>query len=112
MRLDEALDGVIRLGVDTSPIICFVEAHPQYDAVVSSIFQRIDSGKLMGVTSVITLTEVLVQPILHRNSSLHNQYRTLLIRSRNFQTLPIDYEVAEMAAGLRSRYRLRTPDAI
>ena len=30
MRLDEALQGILRLGVDTAPFIYFVERHPDY----------------------------------------------------------------------------------
>jgi hypothetical protein len=30
MRLDEALQGILRLGIDTAPFIYFVERHPDY----------------------------------------------------------------------------------
>lgn len=112
MTLDEALGGVTRLCIDTSPIIYFVEAHPRYDAIVTSIFEHIDKGELVGITSVVSLTEVLVQPLLRGNTYLQHQYRNLLLNSRNFHTLPIDHEAAEVAANIRSRYRVRTPDAI
>jgi hypothetical protein len=35
MRLDEALQGVVKLALDTPPVIYFVEAHAQYDALVT-----------------------------------------------------------------------------
>jgi hypothetical protein len=63
MKLDDALAGVDRLGFDTPPVIYFVEAYPRYDALVTAIFQRIAARTLHGVTSVITLTEVLVHPL-------------------------------------------------
>ena len=59
MMLETALTSVTKLGLDTPPIIYFVEAHPDYDERVTEIFRQIASGKLTGVTSVITLTEVL-----------------------------------------------------
>jgi hypothetical protein len=62
MRLEAALAGVSRLAFDTAPMIYFVEAHPRYDALMTSIFERIARGEIKGVTSVITLTEVLVRP--------------------------------------------------
>jgi hypothetical protein len=62
MKLDDALAGVDRLGFDTAPIIYFVEAHPHYDALVTEIFRRVAMRVIQGVTSVITLTEVLVHP--------------------------------------------------
>ncbi|MEP7337275.1 MAG: hypothetical protein ABI977_05980 [Acidobacteriota bacterium] len=60
-KLDDALAGVTRLGFDTAPVIYFVEANPKYDALVTEIFQRVTNGALFGATSVITLSEVLVQ---------------------------------------------------
>ena len=37
--LDDVLAGVLRLGLDTSPVIYFVEAHPHYDALVTEVFE-------------------------------------------------------------------------
>jgi predicted nucleic acid-binding protein len=111
-KLDDALGGVNRLGFDTSPVIYFVEANPKYDLLLVEIFQRIAKGTLRGVTSVITLTEVLVQPIIHNQTLLQQEYRDLLHRSRNFTTISITSSIAERASHLRARHRLRTPDAI
>jgi hypothetical protein len=70
MKLDDALAGVARLGLDTAPIIYYIEAHPRYEALVEHIFDLIAGGSFTGVTSAITLTEVLVQPFLHNNTQL------------------------------------------
>jgi hypothetical protein len=40
IKLDQALSGVTKIGFDTAPVIYFVEAHPKYDALVTSVFQR------------------------------------------------------------------------
>ena len=111
-RLDDVLAGVLRLGLDTSPVIYFVEAHPQYDPLVTEVFQRIANGTMIGVTSVITLTEVLVQPLRRGEVRLQQDYRNLLVHSANFEMLVIDPLMAERAADLRARYQLRTPDAL
>ena len=55
--------------------------------------------------------EVLVQPLMRGDIRIQQEYRDLLLYSRHFQTLPIDNDIAERAADLRVRYRLRTPDA-
>jgi predicted nucleic acid-binding protein len=111
-KLDDALIGVTRLGFDTSPVIYFVEANPQYDALVTEIFQRVSNGAPLGVTSTITLSEVLVQPIIQGQTLLQREYRDLLLRSRNFSTSAISATIAELGAELRAHYRLRTPDAL
>jgi predicted nucleic acid-binding protein len=108
----EPLREVRRLGFDTAPMIYFVEAHPEYDAQITPIFERIEQGELEGITSVITLLEVLVQPIRLNRIDLASRYRQLFLESERFSVLPITVEIAELAADLRARYNLRTPDAL
>jgi predicted nucleic acid-binding protein len=112
MKLDDALQGVSRLAFDTSPIIYFVEANPAYDKLVSNIFNRVADGSLEGWTSVISLSEVLVQPIISGRNDLQQVYKELLLKSANFHTVPINARVAENAARVRATYQLRLPDAI
>lgn len=111
-KLDDALAGITWLGFDTAPVIYFIEANPKYDALVTEIFRRVTNGSILGLTSVITLSEVLVQPILHQQALLQQEYRDLLLHGINFETLPISAEIAERAAELRAQFRLRTPDAL
>lgn len=110
--LDDALTDTTRLGFDTSPIIYFVEAHPRYGAVVQALFHRLESGSVSAVTSVVTLCEVLTQPIQKGNEVLQREYYHLLVTSGHFELRPICAYEAERAAELRGRYGLRTPDAI
>ncbi len=112
IKLKDALTGVTRLGFDTSPIIYFIEANPGYDKLVTEIFQLIALNQISGVTSVITLIEVMVHPLLHNDLHLQQEYRDLLLNSHNFETVPIDISMAEQAAHFRARYSLRTPDAL
>ena len=112
MKLDDALQGVSRLAFDTAPIIYFVEANPTYDKLVTNIFNRVAAGELEGWTSVISLSEVLVQPIHSNRTDLQKQYRDLLLNSANFHTFPITADVAERAAQFRGTYGFRLPDAI
>jgi len=86
MKLDDALHGVSRLAFDTAPIIYFVEAHPTYDGLVSNIFNRVAAGELEGWTSVVSLSEVLVQPFVSGRSDLQAVYRDLLLKGSNFHT--------------------------
>ncbi len=111
-KLDKALEKVTLLGCDTSLFIYFVERHPVYLDLAREIIRRVDSGVLLGYSSMITLTEVLVQPKKFKDSALENDYRALLLHSRNFELLPIDENIADLAADLRSRYTIRTPDAL
>ncbi len=51
MTLEQQLDAVQRLFLDTAPIIYFVEKHPRYFFIVRPVFERMDAGTLVGVAS-------------------------------------------------------------
>jgi predicted nucleic acid-binding protein len=112
IKLDDTLRGVQRLGLDTAPFIYFLERNPAYIDLVREVVRRISSGSLSGHTSVITLAEVLVQPLRQGDTRLAQHYRRFLSRSRNLTLEPITADVAKQAAELRARYGLRTPDAL
>src|SRR5947209_8439262 len=102
MKLADALAGVTRLGLDTAPIIYFIEAHPRYEAILKQIFKLVASGTLTGVTSTITLTEVLVHPFMRGDTKLQQEYRDLLLHSDHFEVTPVEADIAERAANLRA----------
>jgi hypothetical protein len=45
VKLDDGLRGVARLGLDSSPVIYFIEANAKYDALVVEVFNRIIAGR-------------------------------------------------------------------
>lgn len=49
-RLDDALVGVQRLGLDTAPFIYFVERNPAYVNLVREVVRRVSTGALLGHT--------------------------------------------------------------
>jgi predicted nucleic acid-binding protein len=112
MKLADALLNVALIGLDTAPIIYFVEANPQYDAIVTEVFQKINDLEIVGLTSVISVTEVLVHPIRQQNLLLKQKYVDILLNNFSFFTKPITASIAEKAAELRAKYNLRTPDAL
>lgn len=112
MKLDDALKGISKLAFDTAPIIYFVEANPDYDSLVTAIFERVEKNEFVGITSVISLCEVLVHPIRNKDEVLKDQYIEILQSSSDFQTKPINSKIAETAAELRANHNLRTPDAL
>lgn len=112
IKLDDALAGVTKLGFDTSPIIYLVERNPKYLDLVRDVVRRVDRREIEGRSSVVTLTEVLTKPKQSGNIAIEGEYRSLVLNSRNFALLTISIEVAEIAADLRARFRIRTPDAL
>lgn len=112
MKLDDAFQNAHFVGLDTSPFIYFVERNPLYVDIMREIFKRVTNGDFEAFSSVITLTEVLIQPLRQNNQTLADEYRDLLYNGVNFKILPLISSTAESAADLRARYNLRTPDAL
>ena len=110
--MSTALTGVTQIGVDTAPLIYFVEKHPTYFDRVAAIFKLISEGAISGVSVMLTLTEVLSQPMKLGNGKLVADYEDILTNSPGFRLLPIDAATARLAADLRARYNLKTPDAL
>jgi predicted nucleic acid-binding protein len=99
------------VGLDTAPLIYLIEQNQVYLGLCSCLFWR-SRGEFQVVTSTLTLTEVLVHPLRSGNVELACQYRDILLDQENLITVPISVEIAEVAAQLRARQNLRTPDAI
>ncbi len=112
MKLDDAFQNVHLIGLDTSPFVYFVERIALYVDIKREIFTRLTNGEFPACSSVITLTEVLVQPFRKNNETLANKYRDLIYKGINFKLSPIKSSTAETAAKLRAKYNLRTPDAL
>ncbi|MEH2411627.1 type II toxin-antitoxin system VapC family toxin [Nostoc sp.] len=100
------------VGLDTAPLIYFIEENPNYLDVTDAFFEAMFSGEFSVVTSVLTITEVLVYPLRQRNTALAQQYRDILLNSQGLTTIEVFPDIAENAAQLRADYNLRTPDAI
>ena len=90
MKLSDALSNVTTLGFDTPPLIYLVEQNPSYIELVKSIFQRVDTGEINAITSVITVTEVLTLPRRFGDVPLEAEYFDLFFHSANFRLVEID----------------------
>jgi predicted nucleic acid-binding protein len=100
------------VGLDTAPLIYFIEQNDTYLESVRAFFRAISRGEFQAVTSTLTLTEVLVHPLRSGNVDLANQYRDILLDQENLTIVPVSVEISEVAAHLRATKNVRTPDAI
>ena len=108
----DAMRDVQRLYIETAPLIYYVEENPRYLAIMDRIMNAIENTLIEAFSSVMTLTEVLPQPMRTGNIALAQEYRDILLFSAAFTLLPVTAQIAESAAYLRARYNLRTPDAL
>ena len=99
-----------RIGLDTNVIIYYIEEHPVFLKKVEPLIDRIVEGKAIGITSYVTLLELLVKPIKEERFDLVEQYKTILMTQ--LEMVPLDESVSLRAAELRAKYGIKTPDAI
>lgn len=99
------------VGLDTAPLIYFIEDNPAYSEKIKGFFEAIDEEDITAVTSTVTLLEVLVHPLRNGNKDLATEYREILLNSKII-TLDVTADIAEQAARLRATHNIRTPDAI
>ena len=98
---------------DSAPLIYYIEEHPAYLALADELFDSIDQAQSHGLTSVLTLLEVLIKPLRDGRVDLTAAYRQLLTNAANLQLHALDAGISERAAQLRAQHQwLRTPDAI
>jgi len=69
------------IGLDTAPLIYFIERHPDYIQALRPFFVSLSEGKLHVVTSTVTLLEVLVQPLRRGDEALAHRYNDILLSS-------------------------------
>lgn len=112
MKVSSALQGISLLFLDTAPVIYLVEKNPTYLSRVKPIFQYIDSGQILAVTSPVTLAECLVHPLRLGLSHVHQVFVNIVVHGTNTKFITVDRQVGEVAAQLRADYGLRLPDAL
>jgi len=100
------------LALDTSVFIYHLEANPTYAAPLFPVFRDIERGRCRAVASTLAFLEVLVQPSRGGDGARRAALAALLASFPGIMWIAVDLAVADRAASLGARYRLRTPDAI
>lgn len=101
-----------RLYLDANLLIAIVEVGPRLTPAQLSLLDRIDAGQAIGVTSELSLCEVLVKPVAERKAELNAAFLELLRPGGVLQVVPISRDVLLRAAMLRAETRMKLPDAI
>ncbi|MCX6044050.1 MAG: PIN domain-containing protein [Chloroflexi bacterium] len=110
--IDQWLARHATVGLDTSIFIYHFEAHPKYLPLTTTILNSIESGKQHGVTSIITLMELTVQPWKLNKREVAQQYEGLLAYFPNLTLADTTRDIVRQAAQLRAQYNLRSVDAL
>jgi len=100
------------VGLDTMVFIYHFEGDETYQPFTTVLFNAIESGTVKGVTSIITLLEVLVMPKKVKNRHLVEEYKFMLQTFPNLSMVSLDEKTADVASSLRAEYNIKTLDAI
>lgn len=111
-RIRETLQRRKAYGLDTMAFIYHFEENPTYTTFTKPLFELIEAGETRGVTSTISLMEILVKPKQLGDLAAVEDYKYALTNFPNLKLRNLDPEVAEKAAEIRARHNTRLPDAI
>jgi predicted nucleic acid-binding protein len=111
-KLSAFLQRHSRVSIDTSIFIYHVQGNPRYLPATDRIFGWMERRGASAVTSCITLTELLVQPMQENDDDLVSEFVLLLTQYPHLEWVPASLPIAATAARFRALHRLRTPDAI
>ncbi|MGD1102566.1 MAG: PIN domain-containing protein, partial [Terriglobia bacterium] len=89
-----------------------VEANSRYLALTDLIFSWLERPGSKAVTSTITMMELLVRPYRELDESRVDEFYGLLSTYPNLDWIVPDLEIADLAARIRVRHRLRFPDDV
>jgi len=111
-RLQDLLKNHSIVGLDTSIFIYHLEDHPRYSLLTEIIFNSMEKGINRGVTSYLTLMEILVKPKTEGLLQVARDYEYYLTTFPNLTFYEIGLEIARKASDLRALERIKAPDAI
>lgn len=100
------------VGIDTVAFIYHLEENHRYLPFTNILFEMVENGVIKGVTSPVTVMEILVKPEKEGNERAIQEYKFILQTFPNLKIKPIDFHTAEKAAELRAKYRIKPPDAL
>lgn len=98
--------------LDTMVFSYHLVDHPRYAPLTTAILEAVEAGAPAGVTTTVTLAELLTVPAQANDRRAMLDYELFLTHFPNLRLVPLDAVLAREAARVRAQTRLRLPDAI
>ncbi|MBI4770186.1 MAG: type II toxin-antitoxin system VapC family toxin [Chloroflexi bacterium] len=111
-QLEQELSALKSVVLDTMVFSYHFSADPDYSPLTTVILEAIESGRLLGVTTTLTIAELLSRPEQEGNKEAAAQYEAYVSAFPNLDIIPLDVPLARLAARFHGRDRLKMPDAI
>jgi predicted nucleic acid-binding protein len=111
-RLDRFFRKHNKVAFDTSVFIYQLENDQRYLKATDSVFSWLEKRGHVGITSTITMTELLVKPCREKNDREVDRCFALFSQFPNLEWVALNLDISDAAARIRAEWRLKTPDAI
>jgi predicted nucleic acid-binding protein len=111
-RLNAFLRRHRRIALDTNVFIYQLEYNARYRPFTNPVFSWLDLPDCQAVTSTVTMTELLVQPLREGDKLRVDLYYGLFSRHPTLHWVAPDLDVARLAAEYRATHGLKTIDAL
>ncbi|BAQ62908.1 hypothetical protein GM3708_3314 [Geminocystis sp. NIES-3708] len=111
MGLLEVIKGK-KIYLDTNIFIYAVEGYEEYLEHLDLLFNYLEYGLLQAITSELSLSEVLVKPMIDKNINLQNIYQDMIQNSSSLEVINIDRKILIESAKIRSKTKIKLPDSI
>jgi predicted nucleic acid-binding protein len=111
-ELEEAIGAHRLLLIDTPVFSYHLSDHPRYAPLTAVILGAIESGKVAGLTSAVTVAEIMAIPAQVGDQQAMQDYELFLANFPNLRVEPLDVTLARETALVRAATGLRTPDAV
>ncbi len=100
------------IALDSSIFIYHLEDHPRYAPLTEIIFDALEKGMNTGITSYLTLMEIMTKPKAEGLLQVARDYEYYLTTFPNLTFYEMGLEIARKASDLRAAERIKSPDAI
>ncbi len=100
------------LFIDTMLLIYLLEEHPRYADLADVVMEFIENGTGNGITSTLTIAELLTAPAQAGDDKALRDYELYLTNFPNLEIVPLSVDLARQAARVRASTGLKMPDSI
>lgn len=97
--------------IDTAPLIYHLEGIEPWTDLTTTALDLFATEEVEAFISVVSVSEFLVKPF-EAGPAVTASAESFLLSIPGTTVIDIDYRIAREAAAVRSRVRLRTPDAL
>ena len=106
------LAGMRLIALDTMVFIYHLAGHPRYAPLTTAALEMIETGQVAGMTTAVTLAEILTAPTRAGDRQALRDYELYLTHFPHLNIVPLDVSLARETALVRGTIGLRTPDAV